>query len=125
MNKPLLLALLLAPALCAGAIELNTFDPEQRLADEEHLLVTGPIRCTAGEVLELQVRVSQRQNTPLAQGRARLICTGAQQPFAVRAELRGYGDFRPGAITACALATTRSGGRITDTHQWCRDVTLR
>lgn len=125
MKKLLLCALLLVPGLASAAIELNTFDPEQRYADREHLLVTGPIRCAADEILELEVRVSQRNNTPLAEGRTKLRCTGSLQTFEVRAEIDGDDDFRPGTITACALATTRSGRRVSDTHQWCKDVTLR
>jgi hypothetical protein len=50
----------------------NTIDPVAVGADHgQHILVTGPIACTAGERAQLRVTVTQRATGAIAEGRPR------------------------------------------------------
>jgi hypothetical protein len=59
----------------------NTIDPDAIVTDNgRHLIVTGPISCTAGERAFLRVTVTQRSTGAVAEGRTRLTCTGEGNP---------------------------------------------
>ena len=120
-----LLALVAQPAL--AAISQNTIDPVATLSRRDrHVLVTGPIACTAGEKLSIRLTVTQSATGARAEGRTRLWCTGALQRWTVRATARGAARFDEGLAQVCAEAITRDRGVVTDTSQWCasQGVTL-
>jgi hypothetical protein len=113
-----------APPTFAGA-SLNTIDPVALVTENgRHILVTGPIVCTAGELATLRVTVTQRVTGAVAQGRVRLTCTGAFQNWAVPIARQGRGTFQNGPATAVALARTSVRGAPTDAHQWLVELTL-
>jgi hypothetical protein len=111
------------PAL--ARIVVNTIDPVAIVADDgRHLVVTGPITCTAGERAYLRVTVTQRTTGAVAEGRTLINCTGDPQQWEVHAATQGKSSFQEGPATAVALGRTVSRGDITDAHQWLVDITL-
>ena len=112
------------PLIFAG-VSLNTIDPVAVVTDDgRHLVVTGPIACTAGERVTVQVMVTQRMTGAMVQGRTRFTCTGDMQQWEVRAQKVGKAELSEGAATAVALARSRAEGASTDAHQWLVDVTV-
>ena len=105
----------------------NTIDPVAIVTDKgRHLIVTGPISCTAGERAYLRVTVTQRPTGAVAEGRTLVTCTGEAntQQWEVHASTQGDETFEAGPATAVALGHTTSRGDITDAHQWLVDITL-
>jgi hypothetical protein len=105
----------------------NTIDPVAIVTDKgRHLIVTGPISCTAGERAYLRVTVTQRPTGAVAEGRTLVTCTGEGNPqqWEVHASTQGDETFEEGPATAVALGHTTSRGDITDAHQWLVDITL-
>jgi hypothetical protein len=88
------------------------------------IFVDGHGGCTAGEIVGIQVTVTQSTTGALATGDTQEICTGELQQWSVRAAADGADRFAAGPARACGVATTRSEGQITDTFEWCRDITL-
>jgi hypothetical protein len=108
-----------------AGVALNTIDPVALVTENgQHILVTGPIVCTAGELATLRVTVTQRITGAVAQGRARLTCTGEFQNWVVPVARQGRGTFQNGPATAVALARTSVRGAPTDAHQWLVELTL-
>ncbi len=113
-----------APLAVAGR-STNTIDPVALVTNQgRHVLVTGPITCTASEVAYLRVRVTQRATGAVAEGRTRLTCTGAPQHWEVQASVHGHESVAAGPATAVAFARTTSQGDTTDAHQWLVDITI-
>ena len=114
--------------LAQGALArlvFNTIDSEAIVtAHGRHLVVTGPIQCTAGEQTFLRVTVTQRQTGAVAEGGTLISCTGDLQHWEVRASTLGKASFQPGAAVATAIATTHDHGDTTDAHQWLVAITL-
>ena len=103
----------------------NTIDPVAIVADNgDHILVTGPIACTASEKAYLRVTVTQRSTGAVAEGDTRITCTGDTQQWEVHASTQGEETFQEGPATAAALARTTTPGETTDAHQWLVDITL-
>jgi hypothetical protein len=114
----------LAPLAFAG-IALNTIDPGALVTDDSrHLIVTGPIACTAGEGASLRVTVTQRATGAVAGGRTRITCTGDLQPWEVQLLIQAQATFQAGPATAVAVARTTAAGAPTDAHQWLVEITL-
>jgi hypothetical protein len=108
-----------------AGIALNTIDFVAYLTESgRELTVTGPIVCTAGERLTLRVAVTQRSTGAVAEGRTRLMCTGALQQWAVHVVSHTKATFTAGAATAVALVRTTAQGEPTDAHQWLVECTL-
>ena len=123
MVVTLVAILITSPALARTV--LNTIDSVAIVTDEgRHLVVTGPITCTAGERGYLQVTVTQRTTGAEAEGRTRIACTGDSQQWEVRAATQGIETFQEGPATAVALSRTTTPGQITDAHQWLVEITL-
>ncbi len=114
-----------ATSLAFAKISLNTIDPVAIVADHgRHLIVTGPIICTAGERAYVRVTVTQRTSGAVAEGNSFVTCTGALQQWEVHALTQGAASFTPGAATAVGLGSTSARGKANDAHQWLVNVTL-
>src|SRR5262245_9414896 len=88
------------PLAWAG-LSANTINPDALITNHgRHVVVTGPIACTAGEVAYLRVRVTQRSTGTVAEGRTRLTCTGAPQSYEIEATVQGQERFVAGPATA-------------------------
>jgi hypothetical protein len=106
-------------------ILVNTIDPVATVADDgRHLVVTGPVACTAGERAHLRVTVTQRDTGAVAQGHTFIRCNGDTQQWKVHAATQGKEPFQAGAATAVALDRTTRLGDPTDAHQWLVEITL-
>ncbi len=106
-------------------VAMNTIDPVAIVSDDgRHIIVTGPITCTAGERAYVQVTVTQRTTGAVAEGHTRIRCTGDIQQWEVHASKHGKETFEEGPATAVALARTTDHGDITDAHQWLVNITL-
>jgi pimeloyl-ACP methyl ester carboxylesterase len=124
-TTPLVLAVaLLFEAEAAGAfISANTIDGHATYKKRGDLVrVTGPIACTRGERVAIRVAVRQAATAAGARGRWNGRCTGEVQHWRVRARARGTTLFANGRGRVCAVATTRSGSRVTDRRGWCERV---
>lgn len=89
--------------------------------------VTGWVKCTEGEIVE--VRVTVVQGSTEATGRTHTRCLGREevQTWAIHATTRGPDAFdAEGTVRVDAWAATRSRGERTDgPHTWTNeDVTL-
>lgn len=112
-----------SPAL--AKITLNTIDPVAVVADDgRHIVVTGPVVCTAGELGFQSVTVTQRSTGAVAEGRTLINCTGMTQQWTVLAAIQGKATFEEGTATAVALCHSTFRGVATDAHQWLVNVTL-
>lgn len=124
-NAALLLILtsLLVASVAFARVTRNTIDPIAVLTDGgRHLILTGPVGCTAGERLHTRLTLSQRSTGAIAEGRTLDTCTGAPQQWELSASIRGKARFEPGP--AVAVGRTFQRGQPTDAHQWLVDVTL-
>jgi hypothetical protein len=111
------------PAL--ARIVANTIDPVAVVVDDgRHLVVTGPITCTANERAYLRVTVTQQTTGAVAEGRTLITCTGGVQQWEVHAATQGRKTFEEGPATAVALGRTTTRGGATDANQWLVDITL-
>jgi alpha-beta hydrolase superfamily lysophospholipase len=86
--------------------------------------VTGPIVCTRGERVAIKAAVRQSATAAHARSRWNGRCTGEVQHWQVTARARGGARFESGRGRVCAVASTRSGVRVTDRRRWCERVQL-
>ena len=115
----------LAASLALARVTYNTIDALAVVADTgRHLIVTGPINCTAGERAYLRVTVTQRTTGAVAEGSSFVTCAGISQQWEVHAVTQGAASFVPGAATAVGLGSTSLRGQVNDAHQWLVNVTL-
>ena len=106
-------------------IAKNTIDPSGVLTKNGLLLkVTGPIACTAGEIVELRVTVTQRTTGAVAEGYERTKCTGNDQVWSAQLLRLSREAFEAGPAIAVAVARTFDRGRATDAHQWLVNMNL-
>ena len=119
------LAGLMVARPASARIMQNTIDPVAAVSDNgRHVIVTGPVQCTAGERYHIRVTVTQRSTGALAQGHALMRCTEDIQQWQVRAWTQGWESFEEGDATAVATARTTDRGHATDAHQWLVNITL-
>jgi hypothetical protein len=79
-------------------------------------IVTGHVVCAPlGEVVTIQVQLTQPTTGAVAAGQTQTLCTGARATWVAQALAVGPGSLLPGTAQACALAT----GPTTRTS-WCR-----
>ena len=133
--------LLAAAIVTATAIMLPVGAPAQTLhlkaafdrkatmsATGRAIRVGGPLVCTGGEFVRVEIAVSQRTTGAVADGRWSGRCTGAAgQRWTIRvAKARPGPQFRLGRAQACGLAVSRQGARVEGAFQWCarRDFRL-
>jgi hypothetical protein len=113
-----------APPTFAG-VALNTIDPSALVTNNgRHIMVSGPIACTAGERVTLRVTVTQRTTGAVAHGRTRFTCAGDLQQWEVHVVNHSTTPFEEGVATAVARARTTAQGEPTDAHQWLVEVML-
>jgi hypothetical protein len=106
------------PAL--AAIFQNTIDPDVHLGYQgRQLLVSGPIACDAGELLFLELTVTQSATGATGSGRALLHCTGDLQQWEVHVQAHRRQAFDAGPAEACAHGITLLRGQVTDEREWC------
>jgi hypothetical protein len=110
----------LAPKLAA-----NTVDQSATLMnDGARIVLTGPIRCTQEEWVDMRVTVTQRSTGATAEGRVRLQGTTTTQQWELTANSQGGAAFEAGEATAVAMAVATSKGVATDAHQWLVTIEL-
>jgi hypothetical protein len=118
------ISLLMAGPVLAR-LSVNTIDPTVIMSsNNRQVLVTGPIACTQGEKLSLDVMVTQRTTGAITKGVFQTICTGEIQRWEINTKTQGVVTLEEGTAVAWALATTRNDGVITDATQWSREVTV-
>ena len=119
-----LTGVLFAPVVFARIVR-NTIDPVATVDDHgRHIVVTGPISCTARENAHLRVTVTQRATGALAEGHTRIICSGDTQQWEIHAVTHDHEPFQEGPATAVAVARTVHRGDIIDAHQWLVEIML-
>ena len=120
-----LLAALMAAPVAFAKVVFNTIDASALVTDDgRHLVVTGPISCTAGERAYFHVTLTQRTTGALAEGQTVVLCTGDVQQWVVDVTAQGREPFLAGPATAVASARTTTRDNTTDAHQWVVEVTL-
>jgi hypothetical protein len=103
------------------AIGMNIvrIDADAGVSDNgRHLIVTGPLACTKGEVAYVSLRVTQHRTGATAEGRTRLMCTGTTQQWQVHAGTTDDETFEAGAATAVAYMRSTMRQYTTDARQW-------
>lgn len=117
-------AVLLSGADVASAfLTANTIDGLATYTrDGTRVRATGPIGCTSGERVSIRVTVTQSSNGARARKTWTGRCTGEIQHWPVRARASHGTRFETGAGRVCAVAMTRTAGRVTDTRKWCERV---
>ena len=119
------ISLIAAAPVAVARIMNNTIDALAIVADGgRHLVVTGPITCTAGEQSILRVTVTQRATGAIAEGQTLVVCSGAAQEWEAHAAIQGRQSFQLGSAVAVASARTTTRGDTTDAHQWLVPITL-
>jgi len=130
MSKRTAAVLAIAAALVAAPMAFtrvvrNTIDTVAVVTENgRHVVVTGPLECTAGERTHLSVTVTQRTTGAIAAGRGFVVCTGDEQAWGVDASVQGREIFEVGPATAVAVARSVARGDTTDAHQWLVPITL-
>jgi hypothetical protein len=94
------------------------------LADGRDVLASGHGGCTAEEQVTIAITITQSTSGAVATGEKVQTCTGELQLWDAAVSSDTTSSFTNGAAEACGLATTRNGGYVTDTFDWCRDVDL-
>jgi hypothetical protein len=106
-------------------ISANTIDGQATSTwDGARVRATGPIGCTSGERVSIRVTVSQAAIGARARKTWTGRCTGEIQHWQVRARARHVARFETGPGKVCAVAKTRTTGRVTDTRKWCERVAV-
>ena len=129
---PALNVLIPAADVAEARIITRVISPEIELeqilrANNRRIEVNGRIQCDAGERLIIDVVVAQELTGVRVEGSGELprdFCTGEIQSWTVVAHAERSMDFVEGTAYVCAVATTRSRDRVTDTFAWCKQVTL-
>jgi hypothetical protein len=122
----LLCALIIPQIGLARKLAGNTINPTATLTTHgNRIFLTGPIRCTEEEWVDMRVTVTQRSTGALAEGRARLQGSTTEQQWEVEVNAQGGADFEEGPATAVAMAVTSREGKATDAHQWLVQIELQ
>jgi hypothetical protein len=112
----------LAYARLAG----NTIDVVATLSDDgQTVTLTGPLKCTKNQWVEMRVTVTQRDTGAVAEANALIWGTTTEQQWAIEAQVQGDETFDEGEATAVALAASlKNNGAVDDAHQWLMNITL-
>jgi hypothetical protein len=118
-----MLVLTMAPAF--ASMTVNTIDPTATITPNgRHLLVSGPIQCTEGEKVRIEVSVTQSSTGAVGKGVWQSLCTAEVQQWSLKAATQGKNTFEEGSAHASAVGTTRERGKVTDARGWSRTITL-
>lgn len=121
----IIISLMTGPVLARRA--MNTIDPIVTLnSNNRQLLVTGPIACTQGEKVTIDIVIVQRSNGAVAKGSFQDFCKGEDiiQNWQVNAKTVGSNTFEEGPALAWAMAETRDHNIVTDAGQWALEVNV-
>lgn len=88
------------------------------------ILISGHGGCTENEEVTVELTVTQAATGATATGQTQQTCSGVLQQWQALATADTATAFDGGAAEVCGVATTRADGYVTDTFEWCRDVTL-
>lgn len=104
-----------------GIRETAVFD-----ATNETVYVFGAASCTAGEIHEVRVTVTQNSTGAVATGSTAAHCLGPAfvQSWILVAEPTSTAGFEVGEAQVDAWARTQADGDTTDTIRWDRPVTV-
>ena len=101
------------------------FDATARLlAGGRGVRVSGPVTCTKGRRVRIDVTLTQRASGAVARGTWTARCTGVSRRWTIKRASALTGRFVTGQATACAAAATATSKRATDAVQWCRLIRL-
>jgi hypothetical protein len=114
----------IAPALIRMRIISPAFSTWDLRANKRLVDVTGSLACDPGEMFRVDVQIVQWSTGAHGVGHTQGFCTGDVQQWHAIVAARGPASFMPGAADVIAVALTRAGGEITDTHVWERSVNL-
>jgi hypothetical protein len=92
--------------------------------DSKLIFVEGHGGCAAGQIVAVQITITQSTTGALAAGETQEICSGDLQQWVVMAAAPDPARFAAGPALGCGVARTRFQGKVTDTFEWCRDLTL-
>lgn len=87
-------------------------------------MASGHGGCTAGEQFTVAVTITQYTSGAMATGETQGTCTGILQNWSSLATTVSTTSLAAGPAEACGFATTRENGYITDTYEWCLDMSL-
>ena len=90
------------------------------------VMVFGRTSCTAGQIVEVNVNVTQDATGAVATDKTAAYCLGEKfvQPWIAIAQLHGDTEFEPGGAHVDVWARTQVNGETTDRIAWNRSVTL-
>jgi hypothetical protein len=94
------------------------------LAEGRDVIASGHGGCTADEQVTVAVTITQSTSGAIATGQTQQTCTGELQTWSVRVTANTTATLATAPGEACGLASTREGGYVTDTYDWCKDVDL-
>ena len=88
--------------------------------------VFGAVSCTAGEIVEVRINVTQQSTGAVATGHTATYCLGPNfvQSWIVIAEPTNLTKLEAGEAFVDAWARTQVNGETTDTIRWNRTVTV-
>jgi hypothetical protein len=90
-----------------------------------YVLVSGPLRCTAGEAYTVVLSVAQEASAAQAAGRVNGVCVGDTQRWAVTADvLVSSPPLLQGPALLCWNIRTGADATATDLEQGCVPLTL-
>jgi hypothetical protein len=118
-----MLVLTMAPAI-TGTSDQTINRTATITSDGRHVLVSGPVSCTEGEKISIEVTLTQRSTGAVAEGVWQGSCTGERQQWSLKATTEGKNTFEEGSAEAVALGITKDHGEVTDAHQWFRSIRL-
>ena len=92
----------------------------------ETVYVFGAASCTAGEIFEVRVNITQNSTGAVATGDTAAYCLGPRfvQTWISIVEPTGSSEFEAGEAHVDAWARTQRDGETTDTVRWNRSVTV-
>lgn len=98
--------------------------PLPLMAADFEVQTSGPGGCTAGEDATVAITITQSMSGVYGLGNWSGVCTGQLQIWNTVVTVQTTVPFLPGDALACGFATTKKGGIVTDTFEWCKQVTL-
>lgn len=91
---------------------------------QQTIRASGHGGCTAGEHVTVAITVTQAISGAIATGENEHTCTGELQMWTSVITADTPTPFVAGAAQACGFATSYDGIYVSDTFDWCRDVSL-
>jgi hypothetical protein len=112
-----------AVALIRRVTATVRFSPVLGLRGNARLIeATGPFACDPDEIWRVDVVISQ--GNAVADGHTQGFCSGDLGMWHVLAVARGRDSFAAGPAEGCGRISTRAGGEITDSLEWCGEFLL-